>query len=146
MTSTGICATGFTKVKPSWRNRLCYAGTEMRRAIHIAVALVTVLLLVRPFDCFAGTMTPQAADCCAKGKCHPGRNADECCRNMTPSGAQLGVLGPSHHQAVPVPNFTAARELIVVPQRIVSLQAGASLSSSPPGSPPGAHRNLPLLI
>ena len=146
MTHARISATGGTKLNPSWRNRLCYAGTEMRRAIHIAVALVTVLLLVRPFDCFAGTMTPQAADCCAKGKCHPGRNADECCRNMTPTSTQLSVLGPSHHHAVPVPDFTVATELIVVPQRIVSLQAGAGLSSSPPGSPPGTHRNLPLLI
>ena len=42
----------------------------MPRGIHISIALIAVVLLVRAFDYFAiGASSQKAADCCLKGKC-----------------------------------------------------------------------------
>src|SRR6185437_2750186 len=59
--------------------------SQMRRGIHIAVALALALLLLRPFDCFAAMSTPKAMACCAKGKCLPTTDADECCKGALTS-------------------------------------------------------------
>src|SRR5439155_622745 len=77
----------------------------MRRAVHIAVTIVAVLLLVKPFDCFAGAMSAKAAACCAKGKCLPTRAADDCCKSTVPSGRQLLKSRPELHRLLkkPVP-------------------------------------------
>ncbi len=57
----------------------------MGRSIKIVVSLVAVLMLLRPFDCFAGGLrTPEAMKCCLKGKCAPSANADDCCKNNVP--------------------------------------------------------------
>ena len=62
----------------------------MHRRIHIIVSLLAVVLLVRPFDCFAAS-TPhrKEADCCLKGKCAPTAKSDECCRNNAPDSDQF---------------------------------------------------------
>lgn len=125
---------------------LCYAETGMRRTIHIAVALVTVLLLVRPFECFAGNITQESADCCAKGKCHPGRNADDCCRNMTSADAQFAAFCPAQIHSVPAPDITVVSERPVLADSIFVGERFRYSNSSPPGSPPPLQRNLPLLI
>jgi hypothetical protein len=63
---------------------------QMRRSMHIAVAATAVLLLVRPFDCFAGgAPSKKVADCCLKGKCAPTAKSDECCKNTVPAAGQL---------------------------------------------------------
>jgi hypothetical protein len=116
---------------------------QMRRCMHIAVAVLAVLLLVRPFDCFAGGKFDQkAADCCKKGKCSPS-NSDDCCKATVPGGSQLVAFKATDHSspaldllAVDVPS-TRSEPLITF---------FAVVSHPPPGSPPDFRLNLPLLI
>ena len=116
----------------------------MRRGIHIAIAVLGILLLAKPFDCFAGgAWTQKAADCCKKGKCVPSANADECCKATVPGGSQfLGSKAPDHSASVADVVSASAPDLSS------ELFYGDSLFvvHSPPGSPPDTHRNLPLLI
>jgi hypothetical protein len=108
------------------------------------VAVLAILLLAKPFDCFAGgAWTQKAADCCHKGKCTPGANADECCKATVPGGDQfLGSKAPDH--SAPVVDLAIANE----PGLSLDLFNGDSLfvARSPIGSPPDLHLNLPLLI
>jgi len=116
----------------------------MRRSMHIAVAVLAVLLLVRPFDCFAsGEFDQKAADCCKKGKCSPS-NSDDCCKATVPGGNQLVTSkAPGHSSpvldlwAADVPSTTS--EPLVLAFRVVVVHP-------PPGSPPDFRLNLPLLI
>ena len=111
--------------------------------MHIAVAFLAVLLLVRPFDCFAGGKFDQkAADCCKKGKCSPS-NSDDCCKATIPGGYQLvSSPTPDHSDLV-----------LAVSSTIVScaaLQVRKTFDfveiQQPPGSPPDSRLTLPLLI
>jgi len=117
----------------------------MRRAIHIAVTIMAVLLLVKPYDCFGAIMTPKAADCCAKGKCLPTRDADECCKNTAPSGNQI-LASRQNNQSVPIPHFDLMRMVDALDGQVLVHTPRVLLEFSPPGSPPGSRRNLPLLI
>jgi len=119
----------------------------MRRAIHMVITLLVILVLIRPCDCFAGLKTGKAADCCAKGKCLPTRDADGCCKATLPSDTQVIAAKISHF--APVPSLELAA--IVLPaavfhQSLQSLRPTERLALRPPGSPPGSDRNLPLLI
>src|SRR5258706_7643061 len=82
----------------------------MQRGIHIAIAVLAILLLAKPFDCFAGgAWTQKAADCCKKGKCAPRADADECCKATVPGGNQfLGSKAPNH--SAPVMDLEVANE------------------------------------
>jgi hypothetical protein len=62
---------------------------EMRRGVQIVVSLLAIVLLVRPFDCFANVRTREAMACCLKGKCVPSANADDCCKNTVPAANHL---------------------------------------------------------
>jgi len=112
--------------------------------MHIVVAVLAVLLLVRPFDCFAGGKFDQkAADCCKKGKCSPS-NSDDCCKATVQGGNQFVTSkAPSHSSpvldvwAADVPSATS--EPLVLAFRVVVVDP-------PPGSPPDFRLNLPLLI
>jgi hypothetical protein len=115
----------------------------MRRGVHIVVALLLFLLLIRPFDCFAGGKFDQkAADCCRKGKCSPS-NSDECCKGTVPDGNQFSApkapdnLTPLH--AV----ITALAPVIMA---VLSIASPFDESHAPTGSPPDSRLNLPLLI
>ena len=80
----------------------------MQRGIHISIALIAVLLLVRPFDCFAiGASSQKAAECCLKGKCVPTAKSDDCCKNTVPDGNQLVTSKAADHLH-PLVSFTAA--------------------------------------
>ena len=74
----------------------------------MAISLMAVLLLVRPFDCFAtGAWSQKAADCCLKGKCAPTAKSDDCCKNTVPDGNQLVTSKAANHSH-PLVSFTAA--------------------------------------
>jgi hypothetical protein len=111
--------------------------------IRIATVLAAIVLLIRPLDCFANpSPTPAAADCCKKGKCAPSANADDCCKATVPAGDQF--LGPkAQDHSAPVVDLAIVTEL-----GWNSELAGSDslVVPSPPGSPPGLHLNLPLLI
>ncbi|MEP6716774.1 MAG: hypothetical protein ABJC09_14480 [Terriglobia bacterium] len=117
----------------------------MRRIAHIAVTLVMVLLLVRPFDCFSGTLTAKAADCCAKGKCLPTPNADDCCKGAPTAGDHL-LASKLHSQLAPVPDMVAAPAPVHLPELLRAAARYVHQTAAPPGSPPLLGRNLPLLI
>ena len=116
---------------------------RMRRGVHIAVALLAVFLLVRPFDCFAGGKFDQkAADCCKKGKCSPS-NSDDCCKATIQGGNHL-VTPKAPDHSVPVLEVAMADVASTTLQLLVT-----SLFVEvhpPPGSPPDFRLNLPLLI
>jgi hypothetical protein len=116
----------------------------MRRGIHMVIAVLAVLLLAKPFDCFAGgAQTQKAADCCHKGKCTPGANADECCKATVPGGNHF-LGSKATDDSAPAVDLVSTN----------GLDLGAELFSddsllvvtSPPGSPPYSHLSLPLLI
>jgi hypothetical protein len=116
----------------------------MRRGIHIAISLLAVLLLIKPFDCFSGgKFTQKAADCCKKGKCIPSSNADDCCKGTLPGGKQL-VASKAPHPTAPTLDLIAA----IAPAPIAPTLGNFGFADvdAPPGSPPRARLNLPLLI
>jgi hypothetical protein len=119
----------------------------MRRSLHFAVTLISVLLLISPYDCLAAMVNPKAADCCAKGKCLPTHDADDCCRNTVPAGSQVAALKPSQASFAHDTGFVAVLSVPEVTRQLLAFaRANFSQSPSPPGSPPDFHRNLPLLI
>ena len=116
---------------------------RMRRGVHIAVALLAVFLLVRPFDCFAGGKFDQkAADCCKKGKCSPS-NSDDCCKATVQDGNHLLTTKATDHSPpaleVAMADVPSTTLQLLVTSFFVEVHA-------PPGSPPDFRRNLPLLI
>jgi hypothetical protein len=115
----------------------------MRRSIHISVTLLAVLVLIRPFDCFAGGFTRKAASCCAKGKCLPTSNADECCKSTVPAANQLSAP-KAPDQPTPVHAVIVADVPGPLAPSFVAFRFDEA--HAPPGSPPGSCLNLPLLI
>src|SRR5258708_5663168 len=116
----------------------------MRGGIHIAIAVLAILLLAKPFDCFAGgAWTQKAADCCHKGKCTPGPNADECCQASVPEGNQF-LASKAANDAAPAIDLVSTTGAVLS----IELLYGDSplVVLSPPGSPPPSPPNLPLLI
>jgi hypothetical protein len=72
----------------------------MRRGIHIAITMMVVVLLMRPFDCFAaGASSQKAVDCCLKGKCAPTANSDECCKSTVPDRNSLVQSKAADHSS-----------------------------------------------
>jgi hypothetical protein len=116
----------------------------MRRGVHIAFALLVVLGLLRPFDCLGGALTRKAAACCAKGKCLPSSNADECCKATVPGGNQLSA--PKTHFHFTGLHALAAASVPVVIERPSIAAASFDPVHTHTGSPPGSRLNLPLLI
>ena len=116
---------------------------EMWRSLHVAIALMAILLLARPFDCFAsGKFDRKAADCCTKGKCHQSADSDPCCKASLPDGNHfVGGKAADHSSPLlavisdPVPNLAP-------PQQV---EAPLVAVNHPP--PLGrTTSNLPLLI
>ena len=115
----------------------------MRRGFHIAISLMVVVLLLRPFDCFAaGAPSRQAADCCLKGKCVPTANSDECCKNIVPDNNQLAPSKAAEHSS-PLMAFT----VVHIPDLVspTFLAAGDPVSHPPPGVR-FTFPSLPLLL
>jgi hypothetical protein len=116
---------------------------QMRRCMHIAVAVLAVFLLVRPFDCFAsGKFDQKAADCCHKGKCSPS-NPDDCCKATVQGGNQFVTSKAPDHSS-PVLEVAIAD---VPGTTLQSLVTSLFVEVHPsPGSPLDSRLNLPLLI
>lgn len=94
----------------------------MRHGIHIAVTLMAVILVIRPFDCFAArTPSRQAADCCLKGKCVPTANSDECCKNTVPDGGQCVITKATDPVPVPAAWIVTDRTSLIAPMTIQDL-------------------------
>jgi hypothetical protein len=115
----------------------------VRRGIHIAITVLAIVGIIRPFDCLAGTFTRKAAACCAKGKCLPSSNADDCCKNTVPGGNQQSAPKAPEHSTEFAALITAA-----IPNAIALPIVGIYFDGAhaPPGSPPDSQLNLPLLI
>jgi len=110
----------------------------------MAISLIAVLLLIRPFDCFAtGAPSQKSADCCLKGKCAPAAKSDECCKNTVPDGNQLVTSKAADH-SFPLVAFTVVR----ISNLISSLtfeRFAAPVKHPPPRVGVNAD-SLPLLI
>lgn len=115
----------------------------MRRSIQITLTVLTVLLLVKPFDCFgSGQFTAKAADCCKRGKCNPS-TGDACCKGTLPGGKQLVLSKAPHHSGVALDLMATIAPVAIVPVRVCT---NSIEKSEPPGSPPGSRVSLPLLV
>jgi hypothetical protein len=116
----------------------------MYRGSHIAISLMAIVLLVRPFDCFAtGASSQKAADCCLKGKCAPTAKSDECCKNTVPDSNQLVTSKAADH-SFPWVAFTVVRL-----SNLISSLTFERLTSPVKHPPPRDGVNadsLPLLI
>jgi hypothetical protein len=115
----------------------------MRRGVQIAVSVLVVLLLLKPFDCFSSRkFTKEAAECCKKGKCHPS-TGDDCCKGTLPGGNDMvtGAKAQPHELPVALPVSMSALSMEPVVQLATFME-----TSDPPGSPPSSRLNLPLLI
>jgi predicted NAD/FAD-dependent oxidoreductase len=116
----------------------------MRRGVHIAISLMAVLLLMRPFDCFSsGQLTQKAADCCKKGKCIPSSSSDDCCKGTLPGGQQLVISKAPDYSIATVDLITTD---VLVPLTAAFATAAFTHVPVPLGSPPPSRLNLPLLI
>jgi hypothetical protein len=123
--------------------RSLVSSNRMRRGVQIAIAVLAVVTLLRPLDCFGAVFSKKAAECCHKGKCLPTKDADECCKATVPSGNQLTVpKSPDHSTQLPVVLVSEVPIALVATSFTVVL----GQADAPPGSPPGSRLNLPLLI
>ena len=117
---------------------------RMRRGFHIAVVLLVIVVLIGPSDCFAnGAKTREAAACCLKGECHPGANADDCCKNTAPDGPRLvGTTATNHDVPLVVSPVEESRTLVSPPL----FERLTNELRHPPPHPSLATVDLPLLI
>ena len=115
----------------------------MRRGVDIAIAILAVVGLIRPLDCLAATFTKQAAACCARGKCLPSANADDCCKGSVPAGKQL-TTPKSPEQTVQLPAIVP----VAVPIPYIALSNSVPSTELPTSADllRGGRINLPLLI
>src|SRR5436309_9621549 len=82
--------------------RSLVSSNRMRRGVHIAVSVLAVVLLLKPFDCFSGgKFTKEAADCCKRGKCRPSTK-DDCCKGTLPGGKDLVTAAKAQQNHVPI--------------------------------------------
>ena len=116
----------------------------MRSCIHTAVTLLAVVALITPFDCFtSGVRTREAAACCIKGECHPGADADDCCKNTVRDGSLLLVPTASSHDVLFGMTIVANSATLVLAPVFMRL---TNELRHPPRKPSSATVNLPLLI
>jgi len=88
----------------------------MKRSVQIFISLLAIVLLVRPFECFAGvTQNRQAMDCCLKGKCGQRAQSDDCCKNTVPDGNQIVPSKVASH-AAPLAALTVDSVSVLIPE------------------------------
>src|SRR5258708_5244649 len=121
---------------------------RMSRSVHIAAALVGVLVVLRPVDCFSATgVTREAIDCCKKGKCFPTKDSDRCCKKTIPDGQQFvaGASKAQSHSPTAVVGIIAPDTVRTLPMTYLTADLLSNIHS-PPGASPQFRVNLPLLI
>ena len=117
---------------------------DVKRGIKIVVSLAAVLMLLRPFDCFArGPRTREAMKCCLNGKCAPSAKADDCCKNSVPDANQFVSSNAIDHCA---PVSAIAPSAIFEPVPTLVFHALVDLPQHPPPRGNLTARTLPLLI
>lgn len=116
---------------------------EMRRGVQIVVSLLAIVLLVRPFDCFASVRTREAMDCCLKGKCVPGANADDCCKNTVPAANHLLASKAAGHWT---PVLTLGIPAVSAPLPLPAVHISVDSIRRTPPPPNLTTLNRPLLI
>ena len=114
----------------------------MHRGIQIAVSLVAVFLLLKPFDCFSGKLTKEAADCCKRGKCRPS-TGDDCCKGTLPGGKILAATSKAQQSQAPLALPVIGSIVLWAP---IFTRATFHELNALPESPPDSRLNLPLLI
>jgi hypothetical protein len=119
------------------------SSNGMARSVKIVLSLIAVVLLIRPFDCFASVRTPEAMQCCLKGKCAPTAKADDCCKNTVPSVNHFVGSKAAGHMA---PVFAIAASFMPAAPPALFGQARLDLVRHPPPSGNLNTLNLPLLI
>ena len=115
----------------------------MKRGLRIVVSLMAIVLLARPFDCFATARTPEAMKCCLKGQCAPSAKADDCCKNTSPATNHFmgsKAAGPW----TPLVALAAATNLELLPT--ISVSRWLDSVRHPPPPIDLTALNLPLLI
>lgn len=116
----------------------------MHRPLHIVVSVLAVLLLLKPFDCFAaGTPNREAAKCCLKGKCAPTAKSDACCKTSVPDGHQF-VRSKAPDHAAPLAVAAGVNVPAVLPH--LTFPGSVEPVKHPPPVLNLPARNLPLLI
>src|SRR5581483_2264097 len=115
----------------------------MKRGLRIVVSLMAIVLLARPFDCFATARTPEAMKCCLKGQCAPSAKADDCCKNTVP-GTNHFVGAKTAVHSLPLLALAPATTLLPLPT--ISLPSWLDSVRRPPPPLLFTGLNLPLLI
>jgi hypothetical protein len=116
----------------------------MRRGLHIAISLMAVALLIRPYDCFAWSApNSQTADCCLKGKCVPTVNSNDCCKNVVPGPNQLALAKVADHSSS-VTTFAVVRTPALA--AAAPFHALVEVPRHPPPRVGFSVPSLPLLI
>jgi len=118
----------------------------VQRGTRILLSLAAMVLLLRPLDCFTSSpRTPEAADCCRKGKCHrvPG-NADDCCKANIPDIKleQAALSRDNSLPAFPLASLSAYKS----PSIAVATTWTHQPAESSAHAPPMIRLTLPLLI
>lgn len=115
----------------------------MGRSIQFVVSLLAIVLLVRPYDCFASVRTREAMDCCLKGKCVPSAHADDCCKNTIPAANHLLASKAAGHWT---PMLALGVPSVSVPLPTVAIQISIDLLRRAPPPLNLSAVNRPLLI
>src|ERR1043165_9619860 len=112
----------------------------MHRGIHIAVTVLAVFLLIKPFDCATGgKYTKAAADCCKGGKCRPSTD-DDCCKGTLPDGKNVIAAAKAQLNHAPIVLPSTGTSL---PSELMVSGTSLYLTNVPPGSPPSSRLTLP---
>ena len=138
-----LCHEIETKGRPGASKLMVGWKIEMRRGVQIVVSLLAIVLLARPFDCFANARTREAMDCCLKGKCVPSANADNCCKNTLPAASHFLTSKAAGHWT---PLLSLGVPAVSAPLPLPAVHSSIDSRHRAPPPPNLTTLNRPLLI